>query len=92
MSEDNLKTPIYICMGSSCFSKGSRNLVDIINNLIEQYQLQSFIDFRGKRCFDKCAEGPNLQIGDTIYNHVTPENISSIILNYFNIHENSNSD
>lgn len=92
MSEDNLKIPIYICMGSSCFSKGSRNLVVIINNLIEQYQLQSFIDFRGKRCFDKCADGPNLQIGDTIYHHVTAENIVSIILNYFSIHENSNSD
>jgi len=50
------------------------------------------VDFRGKRCFDKCAEGPNLQIGDTIYNHVTPENVGPIILNFFNIHENSNSD
>jgi NADH:ubiquinone oxidoreductase subunit E len=92
MLEENLKTPIYICMGSSCFSRGSRNLVVIINNLIEQYQLQSMVDFRGKRCFDKCADGPNLQIGDTIYHHVTAENIVSIILNYFNIHENSNSD
>jgi NADH:ubiquinone oxidoreductase subunit E len=92
MPEEIAKTSIYICMGSSCFSKGARDLVIIINNIIEQYQLQHLVDFRGKRCFDICAEGPNLQIGDNIYNHVTPENVGSIILNYFNIHENSNQD
>lgn len=83
--KNNDKIPIYICMGSSCFSKGARILVEIINNTIEQYQLQDKVDFRGKRCFDRCADGPNIQIGDQIYNRVNPENIKSIILNYFSI-------
>ncbi|MBN2275802.1 MAG: (2Fe-2S) ferredoxin domain-containing protein [Bacteroidales bacterium] len=75
----NHRREIIICLGSSCFSRGNKNLLKSIQRFINHHNLADKVFFRGDHCFGECSEGPNLQIDGKMYNRVSDDNIQQIL-------------
>ncbi len=73
------RTEIVICLGSSCFSRGNRKCLQIIEKYLKENNLEEKYFFRGSRCFNICEKGPILKIGDTIFEGVKPGEVAGIL-------------
>ena len=73
------KLSISICLGSSCFSRGNNENLDIILNYIKTNQLEADIDFQGCLCTGNCTEGPLLTINEKTYTKVDPTTVIDIL-------------
>jgi NADH:ubiquinone oxidoreductase subunit E len=70
---------IQICLGSSCFSRGNRDVVAFIKDYLKKNHLEDRIIFRGARCMDMCSNGPNMRINEKIIEGVTFSGIENIL-------------
>ena len=73
------KKEIKICLGSSCFSRGNKTTLQVIQKYLEDHQLDREVILKGNHCFDHCSNGPVLKIGDTLYELVSGENALEIL-------------
>ncbi|MGI6312185.1 MAG: (2Fe-2S) ferredoxin domain-containing protein [Bacteroidales bacterium] len=73
------KIEMHICMGSSCFSRGNRDVVNYIRDYLKRNHLEDRIVFKGARCMNLCSNGPNLKINDRIIEGVTLSKIDAIL-------------
>jgi len=65
---------IQICVGSSCYLKGSKDLVELLQQAIEEHQLQDEVTLSGSFCLGVCnREGVTIQVDDDIHTGVTAE-------------------
>lgn len=76
------KLNIQICMGSSCFSRGNKKTLEIIQKYFEGKNVDISTNLSGILCNDLCSKGPNIIINDTVYSGVTHENIIDILKIY----------
>ena len=74
---------ITICLGSSCFSRGNKSILDIIKNYLKQHKLESTVFFSGELCTGLCEEGPILKVDDEVFKGVTTENVYEILNRFF---------
>lgn len=79
------KTEVVICLGSSCFSRGNKKLLQVISNYIKEKGIQDRIHFHGGHCFGSCAEGPILKVNDKIYTEVDELKVMEILYNTFEL-------
>lgn len=64
---------IQICVGSSCYLKGSQELVELFQKEIEARKLAAEITLAGCFCTGNCnRDGVTVLIDDTVYTGVTP--------------------
>lgn len=75
----NHRREVVICLGSSCFSRGNKLLLKIVQRYINQKGLADKVHFKGGHCFECCSEGPNLMIGGKLYHQVSEDNILNIL-------------
>lgn len=73
------KTEVVICLGSSCFARGNKSLLKIIEKYIKDHKLQDQVFFHGGHCFNECAEGPVVKIDETVHTRVNEVNIIEIL-------------
>ena len=66
---------ITICIGSSCHIKGSRLVVEKLQQLIDQNNLNDDIELCGTFCLGKCQEGVCVTVDDDFYS-VSPETVN----------------
>ena len=66
---------ITVCIGSSCHIKGSRQVVEKIQELIAENKLEEKIELGGTFCMGKCQEGVCVTIDEEFYS-VTPETVT----------------
>ena len=78
-------TELVICLGSSCFARGNKKILEKIQVYIKDNQLEDKVKFRGNHCFGKCNIGPVLKIGENIYEQVSEENLHWILDKEFNL-------
>jgi len=62
---------VTICIGSSCHIKGSRLVVEQLQNLIAKHNLNDKVELSGSFCMGKCQQGICVTINDKVYS-VTP--------------------
>ena len=74
-----LKKEIKICMGSSCFSRGNKSTLQVVQKYLKDHQLEREVILKGNHCFSNCSSGPVMKIGDTRYEHVSMENVLEIM-------------
>ncbi|MCX6334349.1 MAG: NAD(P)H-dependent oxidoreductase subunit E [Bacteroidia bacterium] len=72
-------TEMHICLGSSCFSRGNKDVVIFIRDYLKRNHLEDKIVFKGARCMGHCSNGPNLWINDEIIEGVTITRIEGIL-------------
>lgn len=65
---------ITVCIGSSCHIKGSRQVVEGLQALIEENGLGDRVKLSGTFCLGECQQGVCVSVDDTVYS-VTPETV-----------------
>ena len=63
---------VTVCIGSSCHIKGSRQVVEQLQNLIAENNLKDKVELGGTFCMGKCREGVCVSLNDEFYS-VSPE-------------------
>lgn len=65
---------ITVCIGSSCHIRGSRQVVEQLQNLISEHKLDAKVELGGTFCMRKCHRGVSVSVDDTYYS-VTPDTV-----------------
>ena len=66
---------VTICIGSSCHIKGSRQVVQQLQELISKNDLSDKVELGGTFCMGSCQQGVCVTIDDKLYS-VTPETVT----------------
>jgi len=74
-----VRKEIKICMGSSCFSRGNKQALQVIQSYLKDHQLERDVLLKGNHCFGDCSSGPVLKIGANVYEQVTQDRIVEIL-------------
>ena len=65
---------ITVCIGSSCHIKGSRQVVEQLQYLINENKLGDKVELSGTFCMGKCQQGVCVTVDDAFHS-VTPETV-----------------
>lgn len=66
---------VTVCIGSSCHIKGSRQVVEQLQKLIEENNLREKVELGGTFCMGKCQKGVCVTVDEAFYS-VTPETVT----------------
>lgn len=60
---------LEICMGSSCFSRGNRENLGLIQRFVDESNLGERVEvvLAGSLCQNNCQRGPNMRIDGVNY-------------------------
>ena len=67
---------VTVCIGSSCHIKGSRAVVEQLQDLIAKENLNDKIELGGTFCMGKCQQGVCVTV-DGEFHSVSPETVFS---------------
>ena len=65
---------ITVCIGYSCHIKGSRQVVHLLQELIEKNNLGDKVELGGTFCMNKCQQGVCVTVDDEFHS-VTPNTV-----------------
>ena len=65
---------IVICIGSSCHLKGSRMVVERLQQLVEQHSLKDKVELAGTFCMGNCQQGVCVTVDDQLYS-LSPDSV-----------------
>ena len=65
---------LTVCIGSSCHLKGSRQVVEAIQELITQNHLEEKVELAGTFCLGTCQDGVSLKLDEELFS-TTPEDV-----------------
>lgn len=65
---------ITVCIGSSCHIKGSRQIVEQLQNLISEKGVGDKVELGGTFCMGKCQQGVCVTVDGAFYS-VTPDTV-----------------
>lgn len=71
---------ITVCIGSSCHIKGSRQVVQLLQELIEKNNLGDKVELGGTFCMNKCQQGVCVTVDDEFHS-VTPNTVEDFLQN-----------
>jgi NADH:ubiquinone oxidoreductase subunit E len=74
-----IRFDLEICLGSSCFSRGNRDVVQFIKEYLRKNHLDDRVVFKGARCFGHCSNGPNMVINGKVIEGVTLDKVERIL-------------
>ncbi|MEG3071972.1 MAG: (2Fe-2S) ferredoxin domain-containing protein [Candidatus Syntrophopropionicum ammoniitolerans] len=57
---------VQVCVGSSCFLRGSKKIIVETERLIAELQLEDKVLLKGCFCHDKCTGGVTVMIGEKL--------------------------
>ncbi len=80
------KHTIRICMGTACYVRGGKKLVDTLQEelglKIGDTSKDGLFTFEVARCIGACGLAPAIMIDDTVYKQVTPTKLKAILAGY----------
>lgn len=65
-----MKPEIVICMGSSCFARGNKTHLTLIEKYLNERALTDKVDLIGSCCEGACDKGPNIKINGRAFHGV----------------------
>ncbi len=71
---------VTVCIGSSCHIKGSRQVVEQLQKLLEESNLTDKVDLGGTFCLGKCQQGVCVMV-DEEFHSVSPETVNEFFKN-----------
>ena len=66
---------VTVCIGSSCHIKGSRQVVEQLQDLIAQNDLGDKVELGGTFCMGQCQKGVCVTVDDAFHS-VSPESVA----------------
>ena len=80
------KHTIRVCMGTACYVRGGKKLVDRLEGLLGVPVGSTTADkkytFEVARCIGACGLAPAMMIDDVVYKQVNPDKLESILAKY----------
>lgn len=73
-------------MGSSCFSRGNKQTLQLIQKYLKDHQLEREVLLKGNHCFGECSSGPTVKIGSRVYEQLNQDKILEILEDEFGDH------
>jgi NADH:ubiquinone oxidoreductase subunit E len=73
---------IEICMGSSCFSRGNSESLEIIEGLSRSNEIPCDILLKGCLCKESCASGPIITVNGDKHKEVDASCVKDLLLKY----------
>ncbi|MGE4286515.1 MAG: (2Fe-2S) ferredoxin domain-containing protein [Phycisphaerae bacterium] len=70
---------IRICMGSSCFSRGNKKILNLLTEYISANGLEERVSISGSLCEGRCGCGPHITIGSKRYESVSAESVLDLL-------------
>ena len=67
---------VTVCIGSSCHIKGSRPVVEQLQDLIAKENLSDKIELSGTFCMGKCRQGVCVTVDEGFFS-LSPETVAS---------------
>lgn len=67
---------VTVCIGSSCHLKGSRQVVERLQALINDKNLKDKVDLGGTFCLGRCQEGVCVTVDGNFFS-VSPESVDN---------------
>ncbi len=58
--EDKVK--VSVCAGTSCFLKGSQEVISHVLQCVDAQHLQDHVEVSASFCFEKCEQGPTVRV------------------------------
>lgn len=77
------KKEVVICLGSSCFARGNKQLVKIVNDYLRDRNLLNEVRFHGQRCFGQCAVGPSMKLDGKLLERLDEESVVAFLDEFF---------
>ena len=71
---------VTVCIGSSCHIKGSRQVVEQLQNLIAENKLEEKVTLSGTFCLGNCQQGVCVLVDDDFHS-VSPETVGEFFAN-----------
>ena len=71
---------VTVCIGSSCHLKGSRRVVEYLQNRISEEGLEEKVKLGGTFCMGKCQQGVCVMVDEEFYS-VTPDTVEEFFEN-----------
>ena len=66
---------VQVCVGSSCYLKGSQDIVELLEAAVREHHIDEEIVLSGSFCIGKCNRvGVTVQVNDDVHVGVTREN------------------
>jgi NADH-quinone oxidoreductase subunit G len=75
------KLSVTVCVGTSCFVRGSQTLMRSLIDYVESEGLEGIVGIEATFCFEKCDSGPTVQIGGSVLHHCTLDMAKTAIQN-----------
>lgn len=72
---------IYLCVGSSCYVRGSDHIARLLQQLISRHRLQDCVEIVGTFCLEHCSMGVTLKVDDRIFPEISPDTLESFFQN-----------
>lgn len=69
---------IYLCLGSSCYVRGSEQVAKALQTSIERHGLQEQVDIVGTFCLEHCSMGVTLKIDEQVFKEVYAETVETL--------------
>ena len=66
---------VTVCIGSSCHIKGSRQVVEQLQNIVAERGLGDVVQLGGTFCLGQCQKGVCVEVDGELYS-VTPDTVS----------------
>ncbi len=67
---------VTVCIGSSCHIKGSRQVVEQLQDLVREHNLSEKVELSGTFCMGECQQGVCVTV-DEAFHSVTPDSVKS---------------
>ena len=65
---------VTVCIGSSCHIKGSRQVVEKLQELIADNKIEDKVELGGTFCLGNCQKGVSVTVDDALHS-VSPETV-----------------
>ena len=65
---------VTVCIGSSCHVRGSRQVVEQLQQLISENNLKDRVELAGTFCMSKCQQGVCVTV-DNAFHSVSPDTV-----------------
>ena len=71
---------VTVCIGSSCHLKGSRQVVEYLQQAITENKLEDKVTLSGTFCLGRCQEGVCVMVDDAFHS-VSPDTVAEFFNN-----------
>jgi NADH:ubiquinone oxidoreductase subunit E len=71
---------IVVCVGSSCYVRGSEKLAETFDRLIRQHGLDTQVELTGAFCMEQCSMGVSVRVGERVFHGLNPQDAEQFFL------------